>query len=118
MQRDSIQFPAGTQWVHRGTLPQLTLAQARLALEISLLTMPECVFISTDEPLLAGMDLSSGRLVRSELIRHSDDIGVMMTFEDVHEEDLVEVARLHDDIVRRYPEAARSVRGVAIREVA
>lgn len=120
MQNDSIQFPAGSDWVHRGELPPLTLVQATHALAMCLLSTRECTSLSTEEPITARLALSSGRsaVVRAELLALRGGIGLKMTVDQVHEEDLPEVTRIHERVVASYPVIARALRAAAVQEVA
>jgi hypothetical protein len=101
MQSEPIRYPAGADWVHRGDLPPLTLMRARLALAVCLLQTHECVSLSAAEPLIARLELGSGRTVtvRPELVRRQDGIGLRLTLDRVHHDDVAEVSRIHDRIV-------------------
>lgn len=119
MQNPSIRYPAGPHWVHRGHLPSLTLAQAHLALAVAVLHVPECVSLSSDEPLAVRVSLGSGRtaVLRPELFRRSDGLCLRVTLDNVHEDDLPEVTRIHEDLVASFPLFARAIHAAQVKEV-
>jgi hypothetical protein len=112
-------FPSGRDWVHRGTVRPVTLGQARLALAVCLLQTPECVARSTEGPVRARLALDSGRsaLVLIELRRLPQGIGVSTTVENVHEEDIPEVTRIHERLTAAYPVMAAAVLAAGVQEV-
>ena len=100
--------PSTPGFVSRGTLPPITMEQAKLALQICLRRISRSVHATCPHGDFIPLALQSGRSVhlRLELVRVANGFALRMAFGHVNRNDVSEVARIREDIVRTFSAVA------------
>lgn len=105
---------------HAECLPALTQDQAKSLIAQIISHLPGFQHLDIGETVEAAVRLDTGRTIvlRPEAVTSEEALGLVMSIDRVHRDDLDEVHRLRSTIVTAFPECARllaeELRGTAL----